>query len=116
MDIKETKEAAVALAALITGGIAANADGKVSAFEAMALLGSNAGKLLAAAKGIGEIPSELKDLQPYEFEELYLTLVDAMGLENDADARFKVGTIYDLLAQVLGTLRAFLPAKAEVVA
>lgn len=115
MDITQTKEAAVALAALITSGLKANEDKKITAFEAIGIVGGNVGALIAAVKGIGEIPTELKDLDPLEFEELQFTLIDALALENDNDARRKVGAVLDLLKQGLVTFRAFAAPRAEVV-
>ena len=115
--IKESKEAALALASLITAGIAANADGKVSPFEVVSILAGNTGKLLDAVKGIKEIPGELKDLDELELEELTFAIADAIAPEGvNNHARAKAFSTIDLLGAILKTYRVFTDApKAEPV-
>lgn len=117
--ITETKEAAVAVAALIADGLKANADGKISIIEATTILLGNAGAALTAVKGIGQVPAELKDLDAQEFDELYFAVLEALEWENNQAARVVVGSIYDLIRQGMLTaqhIKDFLtPPKAIVV-
>lgn len=115
--IKESKEAALALASLITAGIAANADGKVSPFEVVSILAGNTGKLLDAVKGMKEIPGELKDLDEEELRDLSLAIADAIAPEGvDNHARAKAFSLIDLLGAILSTYRTFADTpKAEPV-
>lgn len=105
--VTQTTQLAVCLAALIASGLAANADGRITKLEGLGIVVSNAGKMIEAAKGITEIPEELKDLQPHEWEEIYFAVLTELNLENDNDARLKIGRVYDLLRQIMLTMEAF---------
>lgn len=114
-EIAQTSELAVAVASLIRDGLKANEDGKISIFEAAGLLAGNAGKCIAAAKGIGEIPAELKDLQEHEFEELYFVVIEELKWQDETQARAVVASVYDLVKQGFATTRAvkqYLASKA----
>ena len=114
-DIKQTTEAATAVARLIRDGITAHSDGKITAFEALGLLGGNASSLLTAVRGSSEIPAELKDIDVQEFDELYFSVIQALEWEDDANARLVVGSVYDLLRQALlttTTVREYIANKA----
>jgi hypothetical protein len=105
--IPQTKEAAVALFSLIDEARKANADGKITPYEVVAILVGNAGKLWAAAKDIKLAPSEMVPLTPEKLDELYFTVIDALALEDDQATRAKVGATFDLLRQGLVTFLAW---------
>jgi len=99
--ITNLKEGGIAVASLIKSFLSANADGKITLAEWVGLGIGNAARTIDALKDAHLIFPELMDLQPFEFEEFYFSLLDTLGLEDSGTSRRRIGAVYDLILHAL---------------
>lgn len=99
--ITNLKEAGIAVASLIKAFVSANADGKISLAEWVGLGIGNAARTIDALKDAHQIFPEVLDLQPYEFEEFYFSVLEVLVLEDSGTSRRRIGAVYELILQGL---------------
>jgi hypothetical protein len=105
MDVKNIKEALIAVLALPKVYEAAMEDGKIG-FEDLALLMALFPKLQPAIEGITEIPGELKDMTEEERLELVVLVKAELDLEDDS-LEEKIEIAFDILTKIAMLLKSF---------